>query len=47
MVEDEPGIAQFIPQGLTEVKYAVDVARDGQEGLDYFWASLSRSVATA
>src|SRR5215471_9142314 len=35
VVEDEPGIAQFIRQGLSEAGYAVDVARDGQEGLDY------------
>ena len=35
VVEDEPGIAQFIRQGLREAGYAVDVARDGQEGLDY------------
>ena len=35
VVEDEPGIAQFIRQGLSEAGYAVDVAYDGQEGLDY------------
>jgi heavy metal response regulator len=35
VVEDEPGIAQFIRQGLSEAGYAVDVAHDGQEGLDY------------
>ncbi len=35
VVEDEPGIAQFIRQGLREAGYAVDVAHDGQEGLDY------------
>jgi DNA-binding response OmpR family regulator len=35
VVEDEPGIAQFIRQGLREAGYAVDVARDGQVGLDY------------
>ena len=35
VVEDEPGIAQFIRQGLSEAGYAVDIARDGQEGLDY------------
>jgi len=34
VVEDEPGIAQFIRQGLTEAGYAVDVAFDGVEGLD-------------
>jgi heavy metal response regulator len=35
VVEDEPGIAQFVRQGLSEAGYAVDVACDGQEGLDY------------
>lgn len=34
VVEDEPGVARFIQQGLTEEGYIVDVARDGQEGLD-------------
>lgn len=35
LVEDEPGIADFIRQGLTESAYAVDVACDGLTGLDY------------
>jgi len=35
VVEDEPGVAQFIHQGLTEAGYAIDVARDGVDGLDY------------
>ncbi len=35
IVEDEPGVAQFCRQGLTEAGHAVDVARDGQEGLGY------------
>ena len=35
IVEDEAGVAGFIEQGLTEAGYAVDVARDGAEGLDY------------
>ncbi|BAU11662.1 two component transcriptional regulator, winged helix family [Leptolyngbya sp. NIES-3755] len=35
LVEDEPGIAQFVRQGLTEAGYAVDVASDGQSGWDY------------
>lgn len=35
VVEDEPGVAQFIEQGLIESGYAVDVARDGLEGLSY------------
>jgi DNA-binding response OmpR family regulator len=39
VVEDEPGIAQFIQQGLTEAGYAVDMAWDGAEGLDYALAA--------
>jgi heavy metal response regulator len=39
VVEDEPGVAQFIRQGLTEAGFAVDVARDGAEGLDYALAA--------
>src|SRR5438067_1072648 len=35
VVEDEPGIARFVRQGLAEAGYAVDVAQDGQAGLDY------------
>ncbi len=35
VVEDEAGIARFIRQGLSEAGYAVDVASDGEEGLDY------------
>ncbi|NUM48522.1 MAG: response regulator transcription factor [Anaerolineales bacterium] len=35
LVEDEPGVARFIRQGLTEAGYAVDVAQDGREGLAY------------
>lgn len=35
VVEDEPGVAQFVEQGLKEAGYAVDIARDGQEGLSY------------
>ena len=35
IVEDEESILQFIRQGLTEAGYAVDSARDGEEGLDY------------
>lgn len=33
IVEDEPELADFIRQGLTEERYAVDVACDGEEGL--------------
>lgn len=39
LVEDEPGIAQFISQGLTEFGYKVDVANDGQQG----WENASTS----
>jgi len=35
VVEDEPGIAHFVRQGLTESGYAVDVADDGEDGLAY------------
>ena len=35
IVEDEAGVAGFVEQGLTEAGYAVDVARDGSEGLEY------------
>ncbi|HMQ62961.1 MAG TPA: response regulator transcription factor [Flavilitoribacter sp.] len=34
VVEDEPGIAQFLKQGLEEESFAVDVAEDGNQGLD-------------
>ena len=35
VVEDEASIAKFIAQGLTEAGFAVDVAKDGDEGLGY------------
>jgi two-component system copper resistance phosphate regulon response regulator CusR len=35
LVEDEPRVAGFIAKGLREQSYAVDVARDGEEGLYY------------
>lgn len=35
VVEDEPGMAGFIRQGLHEQGYVVDVAKDGREGLEY------------
>lgn len=35
VVEDEPGIVEFVRQGLSEAGYAVDAASDGEEGLDY------------
>lgn len=34
VVEDEQKVASFIQQGLTEEGYAVDVARDGEKGLE-------------
>ena len=34
VIEDEKGIASFLVQGLKEANYAVDVAFDGQSGLD-------------
>jgi DNA-binding response OmpR family regulator len=39
IVEDEPGIANFVRQGLTEAGYAVDLARNGREGLDFALAA--------
>jgi DNA-binding response OmpR family regulator len=33
IVEDEPGIANFLKQGLEEESYAVDVAEEGNQGL--------------
>jgi heavy metal response regulator len=44
LVEDEPGIVQFVRQGLTEAGYAVDVAADGQDGLDYARAAAYDAV---
>jgi len=35
IVEDEAGVAGFVEQGLTEAGYAVNVARDGADGLEY------------
>ncbi len=34
VIEDEPGIANFVKQGLEEESFAVDVAYDGTSGLD-------------
>jgi len=33
VIEDEPGIYNFLKQGLEEESYAVDVAEDGKKGL--------------
>ncbi len=35
LVEDEPAIADFIRRGLTEEGYAVDIATDGEEAVDW------------
>ncbi|MBI3900116.1 MAG: response regulator transcription factor [Gammaproteobacteria bacterium] len=35
VVEDEPGIANFMRDGLAEAGYAVDVAVDGEQGLHH------------
>ena len=32
LVEDDPGVSGFIVKGLTEERYAVDLATDGEEG---------------
>lgn len=34
IVEDEPKVARFVERGLREEHYAVDVAADGEAGLD-------------
>src|SRR5688572_6063731 len=34
IVEDDPTIAEFVAGGLTEAGYAVEVAPDGERGLD-------------
>ena len=39
VIEDEAGIAQFVCQGLREAGYAVDLAEDGEEGLNYALAA--------
>ena len=44
VIEDEPGVAQFIQQGLTESGYAIDLARDGAEGLDYALAKTYDAI---
>lgn len=39
VVEDEPGIARFVKQGLREAGFAADIAHDGREGLDFALAA--------
>lgn len=34
VIEDEPGIAQFLKEGLEEESWAVDIASDGPSGLE-------------
>ncbi|HEB68054.1 MAG TPA: response regulator transcription factor, partial [Desulfobulbus sp.] len=34
VVEDDSKIGDFLKKGLQEAGYAVDLARDGEEGLD-------------
>jgi two-component system, OmpR family, copper resistance phosphate regulon response regulator CusR len=34
IVEDEPGISNFLKQGLEEESYAVDIAEEGKKGLE-------------
>lgn len=34
LVEDEPKLARFVQKGLTEESFVVDVARDGEDGLE-------------
>lgn len=35
VVEDDVGISRFIHQGLKEAGYAVDIAADGRQGINY------------
>ena len=39
VVEDEPSIAKFVQQGLTEAGYAVDLVADGRTALDFALAA--------
>lgn len=34
VIEDEPGVANFVRQGLVEASYAVDLAQDGDKGFE-------------
>src|SRR3989440_5464744 len=34
LIEDEPKVSSFVARGLTEERFAVDVAADGKSGLD-------------
>lgn len=35
LIEDEPKVANFVSRGLMAERFAVDVARDGNSGLEY------------
>ncbi|HEX3352821.1 MAG TPA: response regulator transcription factor [Terriglobales bacterium] len=35
LIEDEPKVANFVSRGLTAERFAVDVARDGNTGLEF------------
>ena len=43
IVEDEQKIAAFIKRGLTENGFVVDVAEDGEQGLEYALAQENGS----
>ncbi len=40
LIEDEPGIASMIKRGLEEARYTVEIAADGQTGLDMAMMNL-------
>ncbi|MES2947029.1 MAG: response regulator transcription factor [Pseudomonadota bacterium] len=44
IVEDEPGIANFMREGLVEAGYAVDLAADGEVGLSYAMGGLYDTI---
>jgi heavy metal response regulator len=44
VVEDEPKVASFIKKGLQEESYAVDVAGDGEEGLNFLKMNIYDAV---
>ncbi len=39
VVEDDSGISRFIHQGLSEAGYAIDLASNGREGVDFAMAA--------
>ena len=44
LVEDEPGLASALRQGLAEAEYTVDLARDGAEGLAFAHAAAYDAI---